>query len=66
MNYAHFVCTANIRLVDGTSANEGRIEVFSEGDWGTVCDDFWDIDDAMVACRQLDFPGGIRCTMLVM
>ncbi len=42
-----------IRLVDGTTPYEGRIEVMIDGVWGTVCDDWFDIAEARVACRQL-------------
>ena len=60
--------TGNLRLVGGTltdpgnndNPSEGRLEIFYNGEWCTICDDYWGHtdDNQDVACRQLGFVGG--------
>ena len=45
-----------VRLADGSSSTEGRVEVSVNGVWGTVCDDYWSIENANVVCNMLGLP----------
>ena len=47
--------SGHIRLGPSSSTSRGRLEIFVNGSWGTVCDDRFDDQDAMVACRTLGY-----------
>ena len=50
--YAVFICTA-VRLAGSGLLYEGRLEVYHNNRWGTVCSSSFDSTDATVACRSI-------------
>ena len=50
-----------LRFENGISnINNGRLEVYYQGQWGTVCSDFFGQTEANVACQQLGYSSANR------
>ena len=58
-----FVILAPVRLVDGRTPNQGRVEIQYHGEWGTVCDNGWDLNDARVSSLESDLLHVVRIVL---
>ena len=47
-----------VRLNGGSDGSEGRVEVYENNEWKSVCDATWNDYNANVVCRQLQFSSG--------
>ena len=45
----------DMRLADGGTEAEGRVELCIDNRWGTVCDNRWNENSTAVACKHLGF-----------
>ena len=46
----------SVRLTGGLIPQQGHVEICLNGSWSRVCSSSWNQRDAVVACRQLNFP----------
>ncbi|XP_066934900.1 lysyl oxidase homolog 2B-like [Clytia hemisphaerica] len=73
MFYIFFICfstsdarhvNTTLRLSGSENPFEGNVEILYKGQWKYICDDYWDIRDAKVVCRQLGFTKAIIATRM--
>ncbi len=56
----------DVRLLEGESDMEGRVEVCKRNIWGTICHNGWGVTDANVICRQLGFSSVGNCILMTL
>lgn len=55
-----FFADLKVRLSGSNSSHEGRVEVYYDNKWGTVCDDHWGLREATIVCKMLNFSGAFH------
>lgn len=50
----------DLRLVGSDFKAEGRVEIYHEKKWGTICDDRWGMEESNVTCKQYGYPLGAQ------
>ena len=55
-----------MRLVDGSTIHDGRVEVCINQAWGSICSSGWSSQDVFVVCKQLGYVIGINEIIIFM
>ena len=57
------LASSKIRLQGGSFAGEGRVEVYRDGAWNSICGISWDLSDASVICRELGYFNAVEAVV---
>jgi len=60
--FSIFINCFIVRLVNGPTKYEGTVEVYLHGEWSTIIDSTWDLNDAQVVCNELGYGEAIAAT----